>query len=353
MLPAPFPPSMDATAATAAGGPEHLPGWFGADPGRGGTGGGEGRQGGAVGAAGGGAAAEGLVGSTSLPLVYVASGRDEVSLWSADTGQCHQVFSVAPQPSANPAASSPSLPSPSNLPSALQSAPHLLPLPPFSISTTTTTGRTLSSSPCMPPGRLPQSSQSTRSMQSTQSALRVEQLKEPPIRAGGVRALLAVPGGGAVLSGGTDCCIRYWCRLRAEWVGVWGPQPRVRGERSCIRDTTCASCRARESYRKPRPPSPSKRLVFAPPVQQRASTESGGAVAGSQGQVDRGSGGGGGGGRRSMVEVAAVDAGGCHCDAVLALAVADPGQRLLLSASRDGGRQGLALAARATTRQEA
>ncbi|CAI7835756.1 unnamed protein product, partial [Closterium sp. NIES-53] len=129
-----------------------------------------------------------------------------------------QVFSVAPQPSSN-TASPPSLPSPSNLPTALQSRAHLLPLPPFSTTTTTPSGHTLSSSPCLPNGPLPQSTQSTQSSgasgtrQGRQSALRVEQLKEPPGRAGGVRALLGVPGGSALLTAGTDCCIRYWCRL--------------------------------------------------------------------------------------------------------------------------------------------
>ncbi|CAI5500304.1 unnamed protein product [Closterium sp. Naga37s-1] len=348
MLPAAFPPPGDAMGAAAAGGPEHLPGWFGADRGRGGTGGG------AVGAAGGGAAAAGAagaVGGASRPLVYVASGRDEVGLWSADTGQCHQVFSVAPQPSSN-TASPPSLPSPSNLPTALQSRAHLLPLPPFSTSTTTPSGRTLSSSPCLPNGPLPQSTQSAQSSgasgarQARQSALRVEQLKEPPGRAGGVRALLGVPGGGALLTAGTDCCIRYWCRLRPEQSG-WVSGPTARGARGEVlhpRYDMRIVHGARVIQETPPP-------FYVDATRQRGSgtgastAEAGGrAAAGSQGHADTGpggaagggGGGAGGGGRRSMVEVAAVDVGGCHRDAVLALAVADPGQRLLLSASRDG-----------------
>ncbi|CAI5491360.1 unnamed protein product [Closterium sp. Naga37s-1] len=347
MLPAAFPPAGDAMGAAAAGGPEHLPGWFEADRGRGGKGGG------AVGAAGGGAAgagAAGAVGGASRPLVYVASGRDEVGLWSADTGQCHQVFSVAPQPSSN-TASPPSLPSPSNLPTALQSRAHLLPLPPFSTTTTTPSGHTLSSSPCLPNGPLPQSTQSTQSSgasgtrQGRQSALRVEQLKEPPGRAGGVRALLGVPGGSALLTAGTDCCIRYWCRLRPEQSG-WVSGPTARGARGEVlhpRYDMRIVHGARVIQETPPP-------FYVDATRQRGSgtgastAEAGGrAGAGSQGHADTGpggaaggGGGAGGGGRRSMVEVAAVDVGGCHRDAVLALAVADPGQRLLLSASRDG-----------------
>ncbi|CAI5488645.1 unnamed protein product [Closterium sp. Naga37s-1] len=457
MLPAAFPPAGDAMGAAAAGGPEHLPGWFGADRGRGGTGGG------AVGATGGGAAAAGAagpggaVGGASRPLVYVASGRDEVGLWSADTGQCHQPASNTAPP--------PSLPSPSNLPTALQSRPHLLPLPPFSTTTTTPSGRTLSSSPCLPNGPLPQSTQSTQSgaRQARQSALRVEQLKEPPGRAGGVRALLGVPGGGALLTAGTDCCIRYWCRLR--WLPLqvvatsgdchfrwlppqviatsgdchlrpeqsgWVSGPTARGARGEVlhprydmrivhgarviqvrgarrESHSGAWCTARESFRcvvhgarviqvhalpaclpctvfsstgcckhhshslplclplcsshpSTATPSHASSIPLHPPqetpppfyvdvTRQRASgtaastPQAGGrAAAGSQGHADSapggaaggGGGGAGGGGRRSMVEVAAVDVGGCHRDAVLALAVADPGQRLLLSASRDG-----------------
>ncbi|CAI6010672.1 unnamed protein product [Closterium sp. NIES-65] len=339
MLPAAFPPAGDAMGAAAAGGPEHLPGWFGADRGSAATKG-------AVGAAGGGAAAAGAggaVGGASRPLVYVASGRDEVGLWSADTGQCHQPSSSTAPP--------PSLPSRSNLPTALQSRPHLLPLPPFSTSTTTPSGRMLSSSPCLPSGPLPQSTQSTQSSgasgarQARQSLLRVEQLKEPPGRVGGVRALLGVPGGSALLTAGTDCCIRYWCRLRPEQSG-WVSGPTARGARGEVlhpRYDMRIVHGARVIQETPPP-------FYVDAARQRGSgtgastPQAGGrAAAGSQGHADTGpggaaggGGGAGGGGRRSMVEVAAVDVGGCHRDAVLALAVADPGQRLLLSASRDG-----------------
>lgn len=43
---------------------------------------------------------------------------------------------------------------------------------------------------------------------------RMEELNEPPPRLPGVRTLLPLSGGAALLTGGSDCRIRMWDRLR-------------------------------------------------------------------------------------------------------------------------------------------
>ncbi|CAI5949184.1 unnamed protein product [Closterium sp. NIES-64] len=258
MLPAAFPPAGDAMGAAAAGGPEHLPGWFGADRGSAATKG-------AVGAAGGGAAAAAGAGGQW-------GGRHGLwCMWRvAGTRWGCGVFSVAPQPSSS-TAPPPPCPLRSNLPTALQSRPT-----PAAAATLLHQHHHALTAACSPPrpacpSALCPSQHSQRSQagqggarQARQSLLRVEQLKEPPGRAGGVRALLGVPGGGALLTAGTDCCIPLLVppqvmllpsqvvavsgQAGAEWV-VSGPTARgARGEVLHPR-YDCASCTARESFR--------------------------------------------------------------------------------------------------------
>ncbi|CAH9103061.1 unnamed protein product [Cuscuta epithymum] len=113
--------------------------------------------------------------STSLsaaarPLVYVAAGCNEVSLWNAENGSCHQVLRVA---SNENEAENP------DLPWALAK-----------LSSKATTSK-----------------QDKRRNQN--SKYRVEELNEFPPRLPGIRALLPLPGGD-LLTGGTDLKIRRW-----------------------------------------------------------------------------------------------------------------------------------------------
>ncbi|XP_078170868.1 serine/threonine-protein kinase VPS15-like isoform X1 [Carex rostrata] len=106
--------------------------------------------------------------SGGRPLVYIAAGLNEVSLWNAENGSCHQVLRTANMENEAEI---------SNIPRA---------------QTRTT----------IKPG-------SRQDMRSTTSKYRIEELNEPSPRFPGVRSLLPLPGGD-ILTAGTDVRIRYW-----------------------------------------------------------------------------------------------------------------------------------------------
>lgn len=69
------------------------------------------------------------------------------------------------------------------------------------------------------PAALSQPLSSSQSRQVLNSAVkpadyRIEELNEPPPRLPGVRAMLPLSGGAALLTGGSDCRIRMWDRLK-------------------------------------------------------------------------------------------------------------------------------------------
>ncbi|XP_020578305.1 probable serine/threonine-protein kinase vps15 isoform X2 [Phalaenopsis equestris] len=103
------------------------------------------------------------------PLIYVSAGCNEVALWNAETGSCHQVFRVA---------SCDSVAEMSNIPRALAR-----------------------------PSSKPISKQDMK--RNSSSKYRIDELNEPPPRLPGIRSLLPLPGGD-LLTGGRDLKIRYW-----------------------------------------------------------------------------------------------------------------------------------------------
>ncbi|XP_057967357.1 serine/threonine-protein kinase VPS15 [Malania oleifera] len=109
------------------------------------------------------------VSTTARPLVYVAAGCNEVSLWNAENGSCHQVFRVANNDSDGET---------SDLPWALAR-----------------------------PSSKPNSKPDLR--RNVNPKYRVDELNEPPPRLAGIRALLPLPGGD-LLTGSTDLKIRRW-----------------------------------------------------------------------------------------------------------------------------------------------
>ncbi|XP_057538324.1 serine/threonine-protein kinase VPS15 isoform X1 [Amaranthus tricolor] len=113
--------------------------------------------------------------SMARPLVYVAAGCNEVSLWNAETGSCHQVFRV---PGNDGDAEF------SELPWALAR---------------------------------PQNKANSKSdpRRNVNLKYRVDELNEPPPRLSGIRSLLPLPGGD-LLTGGTDLKIRRWDHSRPE-----------------------------------------------------------------------------------------------------------------------------------------
>ncbi|KAL8152973.1 hypothetical protein V2J09_010733 [Rumex salicifolius] len=113
--------------------------------------------------------------SMARPLVYVAAGCSEVSLWNAENGSCHQVFRVLSNNSDAELPDSPwALARPAN-------KGNLKPDPRRNIN----------------------------------PKYRVDELNEPPPRISGIRSLLPLPGGD-LLTGGTDLKIRRWDHSRPE-----------------------------------------------------------------------------------------------------------------------------------------
>ncbi|XP_010688347.1 serine/threonine-protein kinase VPS15 [Beta vulgaris subsp. vulgaris] len=109
------------------------------------------------------------------PLVYVAAGCNEVSLWNAETGSCHQVFRV---PGNDGDAEF------SELPWALARPQN-------------------KANPKSDPRR------------NVNLKYRVDELNEPPPRLSGIRSLLPLPGGD-LLTAGSDLKIRRWDHSRPE-----------------------------------------------------------------------------------------------------------------------------------------
>ncbi|KAL6560993.1 Serine/threonine-protein kinase [Orobanche hederae] len=103
------------------------------------------------------------------PLVYVAAGCNEVSLWNAENGSCHQVLRAT------------------NHDSDAENCelPWALAKPSSKINAKSDLRRTIN------------------------SKYRIDELNEPSPRIPGVRALLPLPGGN-ILTGGTDLKIRRW-----------------------------------------------------------------------------------------------------------------------------------------------
>ncbi|KAK7314389.1 hypothetical protein VNO77_32911 [Canavalia gladiata] len=107
--------------------------------------------------------------STARPLVYVAAGCNEVSLWNAENASCHQVLRMANYDSDAEM---------SDLPWALAK-----------------------------PSNKPTSQSDLR--RNVNRKYGVDELNEPPPRLSGIRSLLPLPGGD-LLTGGTDLKIRRW-----------------------------------------------------------------------------------------------------------------------------------------------
>ncbi|CAA3026652.1 probable serine threonine- kinase vps15 isoform X1 [Olea europaea subsp. europaea] len=103
------------------------------------------------------------------PLVYVAAGCNEVSLWNAENGSCHQLLRAANNDSDVETSDSPwAFARPSN-----------------------------------------KTNTKSDPRRNVNSKYRVDELNEPPARLPGIRALLPLPGGD-LLTGGTDLKIRRW-----------------------------------------------------------------------------------------------------------------------------------------------
>ncbi|AQK75788.1 protein kinase family protein / WD-40 repeat family protein [Zea mays] len=111
------------------------------------------------------------ISSAGRPLVFVAAGCNEVSLWNAENGNCHQMFRTA----------------------------------------STDNEAVMSKAPSRPVNK-PVIKDIRRA---GNYKYRIDELNDPPVRHPGIRSLLPLPGGD-LLTGGTDLKIRYWDQARPE-----------------------------------------------------------------------------------------------------------------------------------------
>ncbi|AQK55820.1 protein kinase family protein / WD-40 repeat family protein [Zea mays] len=111
------------------------------------------------------------ISSAGRPLVFVAAGCNEVSLWNAENGSCHQMFRTA----------------------------------------STDNEAVMSKAPSRPVNK-PIIKDIIRARN---YKYRIDELNDPPVRRPGIRSLLPLPGGD-LLTGGTDLKIRYWDQARPE-----------------------------------------------------------------------------------------------------------------------------------------
>ncbi|CAK9223943.1 unnamed protein product [Sphagnum troendelagicum] len=218
----------------------------------------------------------GMVGTASSasarPFVYVAAGQNEVALWNAEDGTCHQVLRLASETATADTTS--------NIPAALS--------------------QPLSSSQCFRHGM---NFDSRLNGGLKVADFRIEELIDPPPRLPGVRALLPLSGGAGLLTGGSDCRIRMWDHLRPEnSYSVCGPT---------IKTSTTAEA----------PRFEQRAINGVRVVQEVQGVESGSRTSSKS---------------KTGLAAAATDSAGCHRDCILGLASAQTNQRLLISSSRDG-----------------
>ncbi|KAK9099167.1 hypothetical protein Syun_026212 [Stephania yunnanensis] len=150
--------------------------------------------------------------AAARPLVYVAAGSNEVSLWNAENGSCHQVLRQANNGNENEM---------SDLPWALARS----------------SGKS-------------NSKQDVR--RSVNSRYRVDELNEPPPHLPGIRSLLSLPGGD-LLTGGTDLRIRHWDHFSPDRsYCVCGPSMKGRGNDEVYEARSCCGVQVvQEAYRRP------------------------------------------------------------------------------------------------------
>lgn len=199
----------------------------------------------------------------SRPYLYIAAGRDEVALWNAEDGSCQQVLRLACDASDSEV---------SEVPAAL-ARPKLV-----------------------------VTAELKRSEGSKRSDYRLDELNEPPPRLTGVRALLPLSGGTRLLTGGTDCKVRMWDRLRPD-------------RSYCVCGPIIRSSTVPESYKY------DSRVVAGVQVVQEICIRHQGSKVNTA---------------KRCFAAAATDMVGCHRDSVLSLASAQTNQRLLISSCRDG-----------------
>uniref|UniRef100_J3LI06 non-specific serine/threonine protein kinase n=1 Tax=Oryza brachyantha TaxID=4533 RepID=J3LI06_ORYBR len=134
------------------------------------------------------------ISSSGRPVVFVAAGRDEVTLWDAENGSRHQIFRTASTENEAVIPKAPSI--------------H------------------------------PNTKDETRP---ANYKFRIEELCDPPPRLPGIRSLLPLPGGD-LLTGGTDLKIRYWDQARPEQsFCIAGPSVKGAGNEESydIRSSSC------------------------------------------------------------------------------------------------------------------
>ncbi|KAK9071984.1 hypothetical protein SSX86_008415 [Deinandra increscens subsp. villosa] len=242
--------------------------------------------------------------TTVRPLVYVAAGCNEVSLWNAENGSCHQLHRVSAFVALRFHVARLMHCITHNVSIAkwgmLRAKPRNCWL--FSMKVLRVANSDNDAEISELPWALARPSNKTHpkvdSRRNVNFKYRVDELNEPPPRSPGIRSLLSLPGGD-LLTGGTDLKIRRWDHSRPERTYcVCGPSINGVGNDEFYETKSSFGVQVvQESKRRHLETRPSGKAVLA---------------------------------------ASATDAGGCHRDSILSLASVKLNQRLLLSSSRDG-----------------
>jgi len=243
------------------------------------------------------------------PLVWAAAGEDEIALWDVAAGTCRHALKVGRTRRARDEHAMDDAEFTHDV-AALSNGGRLLEAPRASAfrDWAPVAGEIFDSSP------------------SPALVYRADELRDAPPGSEGARCVLALPSG-AVLSGGSDACVRLWCPGDASRsrviAGPLAPRDRPRYEERRVAVPGVADSSLAPLLREAPPPLSARHQRLA------------GRLAGDASGMANG---GDGGGDGSVAETVASAAArhDCHRDAVLAMCVAGTGAaRALVTCGRD------------------
>ena len=145
------------------------------------------------------AAAAGGRAAGARPLVWAAAGEDEIALWDVAAGTCRRALKVGRARRARDAMDPVDDAEFAGDVAALSVGGRLAPAP-----------RASATSDWAPNDEGTGTGTPSSSFASGESVYRADELRDAPPGVEGARCVLALPSG-AVLSGGSDACVRLWC----------------------------------------------------------------------------------------------------------------------------------------------
>ena len=257
------------------------------------------------------------------PLVWAAAGEDEIALWDIAAGTCRRAMKVGRARRARDQDAMDDAEFAGDV-AALSAGGRLAPAPRASAARDWAPVAAASDAPSSPSASV--SSASPPYGFSPDTAYRADELRDAPPGSEGARCVLALPSG-AVLSGGSDACVRLWCpgdASRSRVVaGPLAPHDRPRYEERRVAVSGVSDSSLVPLLREAPPPLSARHQLR---LGRRG------------GDAPRANGAGGADWEVSVAETVASAATrhDCHRDAVLAMCVAGTGAaRALVTCGRD------------------